>query len=34
MMHKSWVKITGISVLAGLGAIGGLLFVRKKRKNR
>lgn len=33
-LHKTWVKVTGISALAGLGAAGGFLFARKKRKNR
>lgn len=34
MLHKTWVKAVGASVIALLGALGGFIFVRKRKKNR
>lgn len=34
MLHKTWVKVAGGSILALLGALGGSIFVRKRKKNR
>lgn len=32
VMHKTWAKVAGGSALAVLGAVGGFLFVRKRKK--
>lgn len=34
LMHKTWVKVTGASVIAAIGALIGFIFIRKRKKNR
>lgn len=34
MLHKTWVKAVGASVIALLGALGGFIFVRRRKKNK
>ena len=34
MLHKTWFKAVGASVIALLGALGSFIFIRKRKKNR